>query len=46
LRSSGFFPFDLELLPIALRRVKLTNLLYLDHKDFIDAKLKARPAES
>lgn len=25
---------------------KLTNLLWLDHKDFIDAKLKARPAES
>jgi uncharacterized tellurite resistance protein B-like protein len=25
---------------------KLTNLLYLDHKDFIAAKLKARPAES
>jgi len=25
---------------------KLTNLLFLDHKDFIDAKLKARPAES
>jgi uncharacterized tellurite resistance protein B-like protein len=24
---------------------KLTNLLWLDHKDFIDAKLKARPAE-
>ena len=22
---------------------KLTNLLWLDHKDFIDAKIKARP---
>ena len=25
---------------------KLTNLLWLDHKDFIDAKIKARPAGS
>ena len=33
----------MELLHFCSCRVKLTNLLWLDHKDFIDAKLKARP---